>query len=233
MAIEVGNTEWPKWEKVMSADPVDPVELEALARNAALTRPRPGHADLVGHAEVRLRRGPARSWSAPPPARPRPGSPWAGWPRNFLEQAVGARMVSPRRRARRGAAPRPASVPDARRRGAARRRPGALPGPRRPARRWWPRSTRPTRTATPSAASSRSSCHGLPPGPRLARALGPPARLAAGRRADGHPGDQGRRGRRRLRARGDPGLAGARRDRADRRRASAVRPAAPAAPRAG
>src|SRR5919107_650971 len=48
VAIEVGNTEWPKWEKVMSADPVDPVELEALARNAKLTRPRPGHADLVG-----------------------------------------------------------------------------------------------------------------------------------------------------------------------------------------
>ncbi len=48
VAIRIGNTEWPKWEKVMAADPVDPVELEALARNAALTRPRPGHADLVG-----------------------------------------------------------------------------------------------------------------------------------------------------------------------------------------
>src|SRR3954451_8168956 len=48
VAIEVGNTEWPKWDKVMSADPVDPVELDALAGNAALTRPRPGHADLVG-----------------------------------------------------------------------------------------------------------------------------------------------------------------------------------------
>ena len=48
VAIEIGNTEWPKWEKVMSADPVDPAELEALARNAPLTRPRPGHADLVG-----------------------------------------------------------------------------------------------------------------------------------------------------------------------------------------
>ena len=48
IAIEIGNTEWPKWEQVMSADPVDPVELDALARNAALTRPRPGHADLVG-----------------------------------------------------------------------------------------------------------------------------------------------------------------------------------------
>src|SRR3712207_2052772 len=48
VAIAVGNTEWPKWEKVMSADPVDPGELESLARNQALTRPRPGHADLVG-----------------------------------------------------------------------------------------------------------------------------------------------------------------------------------------
>ncbi len=48
VAVRVGNTEWPKWEKVMAADPVDPAELEALARNAPLTRPRPGHADLVG-----------------------------------------------------------------------------------------------------------------------------------------------------------------------------------------
>jgi len=48
LTIEVGNTEWPKWEKVMSADPVDPAELEGLARNAPLTRPRPGHADYTG-----------------------------------------------------------------------------------------------------------------------------------------------------------------------------------------
>ncbi|QWC85257.1 chorismate synthase [Nocardioidaceae bacterium] len=48
VAIEVGNTEWPKWEKVMAADPVDQAELDSLARNAKLTRPRPGHADLVG-----------------------------------------------------------------------------------------------------------------------------------------------------------------------------------------
>ncbi len=48
IAIEVGNSEWPKWEKVMSADPVDPKEIESLGRNAPLTRPRPGHADLVG-----------------------------------------------------------------------------------------------------------------------------------------------------------------------------------------
>ena len=48
ISIEVANSEWPKWEKVMSADPVPITEIENLARNASLTRPRPGHADLVG-----------------------------------------------------------------------------------------------------------------------------------------------------------------------------------------
>lgn len=48
IAIEIENSEWPKWEKVMSADPVDPNELAGLARNEPLTRPRPGHADLPG-----------------------------------------------------------------------------------------------------------------------------------------------------------------------------------------
>ncbi len=48
VAIEVANSEWPKWETVMSADPVPPELLAAQARNAPLTRPRPGHADLVG-----------------------------------------------------------------------------------------------------------------------------------------------------------------------------------------
>jgi chorismate synthase len=48
VAIRIGNTEWPKWETVMSADPVDAEILAAQARNAPLTRPRPGHADLVG-----------------------------------------------------------------------------------------------------------------------------------------------------------------------------------------
>ena len=54
VAIEVGNTEWPKWEQVMSADPVDPAILADLARNAPLTRPRPGHADLVGMQKYSL-----------------------------------------------------------------------------------------------------------------------------------------------------------------------------------
>lgn len=48
ISIQVGNTEWPKWEKVMAADPVSESELAGLGRNAPLTRPRPGHADLVG-----------------------------------------------------------------------------------------------------------------------------------------------------------------------------------------
>lgn len=48
IAIEIGNTEWPKWERVMNADPVDLDELASMARNAPLTRPRPGHADFTG-----------------------------------------------------------------------------------------------------------------------------------------------------------------------------------------
>jgi len=48
VAVMIDNTEWPKWETVMSADPVDPEVLAGQARNAPLTRPRPGHADLVG-----------------------------------------------------------------------------------------------------------------------------------------------------------------------------------------
>ena len=48
IAVQIGNTEWPKWTTVMSADPVDPDVLEGQARNAPLTRPRPGHADLAG-----------------------------------------------------------------------------------------------------------------------------------------------------------------------------------------
>ena len=48
VAIEIANTEWPKWQDVMSSDPVAAATLEGRARNAPLTRPRPGHADLTG-----------------------------------------------------------------------------------------------------------------------------------------------------------------------------------------
>ena len=47
VALRIGNTEWPRWVDVMSAEPVD-VESLPKGRGAPLTRPRPGHADLVG-----------------------------------------------------------------------------------------------------------------------------------------------------------------------------------------
>ena len=47
VALRIGNTEWPKWEEVMSPEPVE-VSDASRGRSAPLTRPRPGHADLVG-----------------------------------------------------------------------------------------------------------------------------------------------------------------------------------------
>src|SRR3954451_15240021 len=93
VALRIGNSEWPKWEKVMAADPVDEAELAGSARNAALTRPRPGHADLVGmqkydfdEARPVLERASARETAA----RVALGAVAA----RFLEQAVGAEVVS-------------------------------------------------------------------------------------------------------------------------------------------
>jgi chorismate synthase len=93
IAIRVGNSEWPKWDQVMAADPVPEAELEALARNAALTRPRPGHADLVGmqkydftEARPILERASARETAA----RVALGAVAV----KFLEQAAGAEVVS-------------------------------------------------------------------------------------------------------------------------------------------
>ncbi len=93
VAIQVGNSEWPKWEKVMSADHVSDEELSLLARNAPLTRPRPGHADLVGmqkysfsDARPILERASARETAA----RVALGAV----ARAFLEQSVGIRLLS-------------------------------------------------------------------------------------------------------------------------------------------
>lgn len=93
IALSVGNSEWPKWETVMSADPVDPSLLKETGRNAKLTRPRPGHADLVGmqkydfeEARPILERASARETAARV-ALGRVAS-------NFLEQVLGARIVS-------------------------------------------------------------------------------------------------------------------------------------------
>ena len=92
IAIEIGNTEWPKWETVMAADPVDPAELE-VARNAPLTRPRPGHADYAGmlkygfdDARPVLERASARETAA----RVAAGTV----ARLFLRQALGVDVLS-------------------------------------------------------------------------------------------------------------------------------------------
>jgi len=93
IALRIGNSEWPKWEQVMAADPVDADVLAGLARNAPLHRPRPGHADLVGmqkydfdEARPILERASARETAA----RVAIGAV----ARAFLEQACGATIVS-------------------------------------------------------------------------------------------------------------------------------------------
>ena len=93
VAVEIGNSEWPKWVDVMSADPVDDPEKLNRARNAPLTRPRPGHADLVGmrkyafdDARPVLERASARETAT----RVALGTVAA----RFLDQAAGIRLVS-------------------------------------------------------------------------------------------------------------------------------------------
>ena len=93
ISVQVANSEWPKWEKVMSADPIDASEIENLARNAPLTRPRPGHADLVGmqkydldDARPILERASARETAS----RVALGAV----ARKFLEQSVGITILS-------------------------------------------------------------------------------------------------------------------------------------------
>jgi chorismate synthase len=93
VAVTVANTEWPKWDEVMSSDPVDAGVLAGLARNAPLTRPRPGHADLVGmqkygfdEARPVLERSSARETAA----RVALGAVAEA----FLEQALGVRLVA-------------------------------------------------------------------------------------------------------------------------------------------
>jgi chorismate synthase len=102
LAIRVGNSEWPKWQTVMSPDPVAASDLaqaddvgspQELARNRPLTRPRPGHADLVGmqkygfdEARPVLERASARETAA----RVALGAVASA----LLDQAYGIRLVS-------------------------------------------------------------------------------------------------------------------------------------------
>lgn len=92
IAIEIGNTEWPKWTEVMSADPLAH-EIAREGRNAPLSRPRPGHADLTGmrkygfdDARPVLERSSARETAS----RVALGEVAA----RFLEQVAGIRTVS-------------------------------------------------------------------------------------------------------------------------------------------
>ncbi|RYQ38050.1 chorismate synthase [Bifidobacterium pseudolongum] len=92
IAIEIGNTEWPKWTEVMSADPLDH-EIAREGRNAPLSRPRPGHADLTGMRKYGfddtrpvLERSSARETAS----RVALGEVAA----RFLEQVAGIRTVS-------------------------------------------------------------------------------------------------------------------------------------------
>ena len=93
IAIRVGNTEWPKWQQVMSADPVPEDVLADLARNAPLTRPRPGHADLPGmlkygftDARPVLERASARETAA--------RTALGAVARAFLRQVLGVEVIS-------------------------------------------------------------------------------------------------------------------------------------------
>ena len=93
VAIRIGNAEWSKWTSVMSADPVAETQVAGQARNEPLTRPRPGHADLVGmqkygydDARPILERASARETAA----RVALGE----LARRLLRQALGAEILS-------------------------------------------------------------------------------------------------------------------------------------------
>ena len=93
IALQIANSEWPKWSKVMAPEKIDENELKELARNAPLTRPRPGHADLAGRqkfdfedARPILERASARETAA----RVALGAV----ARAFLEQSVGIQIMS-------------------------------------------------------------------------------------------------------------------------------------------
>lgn len=98
IAIQIGNTEWPKWTTIMSAEPVDetdPAVAKEIAsgRGAALTRPRPGHADFAGmlkygfdSARPVLERSSARETAARVAA--------GAVARSFLREVLGVEVLS-------------------------------------------------------------------------------------------------------------------------------------------
>ena len=98
IAIMIGNSEWPKWTTIMSAEPVDMGDEEVAAamssgRGAKLTRPRPGHADFAGmvkynqdEARPILERSSARETAARVAA--------AAVARSFLREVLGVEVLS-------------------------------------------------------------------------------------------------------------------------------------------
>lgn len=98
IAVMIGNTEWPKWTTIMSAEPVDMNDEDVAkamtsGRGARLTRPRPGHADFAGmikynHDEARpiLERSSARETAARVAA--------AAIARSLLRETLGVEVLS-------------------------------------------------------------------------------------------------------------------------------------------
>ena len=208
VAIEIHNTEWPKWDEEMSPAPG--------ATEKPLTQPRPGHADLAGmqkygfddardvleRASAARDRGPRR-----PPAR----SP------SVLLAELGVEVLSPRR----------PDGPCPRRRRPSGPRPGDLERVDESAVRCFDPAAEAAMVAEIKAAAKDGDSlggvvevlgYGVPVGPRQPRALGPQARRAARAGAHEHPGDEGRRDRRRLRGRRATRERGARPDPLGRRR---------------
>ena len=98
IAIQIGNSEWPKWTTIMSPDPLDaddPEVAKAMAsgRGARLTRPRPGHADFAGMVKYGFddaRKVLERSSARETAARVAAGTV----ARNFLRATLGVEVFS-------------------------------------------------------------------------------------------------------------------------------------------
>ena len=84
VAIEIGNTEWPKWTEEMSPGPGAPEKV--------LTQPRPGHADLPGMLKYGF--GDARDILERASARETAARVAAGALAKLLLQQLGASIVS-------------------------------------------------------------------------------------------------------------------------------------------
>ncbi len=199
IAIEIANTEWPKWESEMSPDPGLPAKV--------LTQPRPGHADLSGMLKYGL--DDARDVLERASARETAARVAAGTVAKLLLGQIGIDVLShivelggERARARRPADVRPAA------------RRGRVAGPVRRSRGRAPHGRGGQGRGQGRRLARRGGRGRRLRGPgraRQPRALGPPARRLPGPGAHEHPGRQGGRARRRPRTGRPAGLGGPRR----------------------